>query len=77
MTNTWVVGLIIAAVAAIGRAAPRIRWLNAAAATWLFFSTIWLYHASRATGLNNAIVAVAVLVLSVVSTASGSRANLA
>jgi hypothetical protein len=73
MTNTWVVGLLIAAIGAIGTVAPDARWLNTAVAVWLFFSTVWVYPSSPATVWNNVIVAIVVFVLSLVANRSSSR----
>ena len=74
--NTWIVGLIVMAVAALGSLAPASRWLNTAAAVWLFFSTFWLSHVSRATVWNNAIVAVVVFLVSLIANARTARTNL-
>lgn len=67
-TNTCVVGALIVVMALLGKYTPPLRWVNAAAATWLFGSTIWIEHASAATPWNNAVVAILVLILSIVST---------
>jgi hypothetical protein len=66
--NTWVVGLVIATIAAVGTPTPAIRAISAVPAIWLFFSAFWIPDVSGATLWNNAIVAVVVLVLSVVPT---------
>jgi len=65
-TNTWIVGVIIAVVAAIAQAMPVVRWVNTAASVWLFIATLAVTHATYATMWNNLIVAVLVFLLSFV-----------
>jgi hypothetical protein len=45
---------------------PSIRWVNTAAALWLFVSTFVIEHGSTATIWNNAIVGVVVFVASLI-----------
>jgi hypothetical protein len=66
--NTWVLGLVIAAIAAVGTRTPAIRAIGTVPAIWLFFSSFWISHVTDATVWNSAIVAVLVLVLSLVPT---------
>jgi hypothetical protein len=65
--NTWVLGLIIATIAAVG-STPTIRALSTVPALWLLFSSFWIADMTNATMWNNAIVAVLVSILSLVPT---------
>ena len=67
-TNSWGLGLIIAAIAAVGTPSPALRVVSSVPAIWLFFSSLWMEHVTVATMWNNAIVAVLVLILSLVPT---------
>jgi hypothetical protein len=67
-TNTWVLGLIIAAVAAVGTSTPAMRAISTVPAIWLFMSSFWISDVTDATLWNNAIVAILVLVLSLLPT---------
>jgi hypothetical protein len=64
--NTWILGVIIAVVAAIAQARPVVRWVNTAASVWLFIATLAVTHATYMTMWNNLIVAVVVFLLSFV-----------
>jgi len=64
--NTWVMGVLCAAFAAIATTAATARWLNTALAVWLFVSVWALPHHSLATMWNNALVAIAVFLLSLI-----------
>ncbi|HWV39722.1 MAG TPA: SPW repeat protein [Vulgatibacter sp.] len=66
LTNTWIVGLAIIAVALIALAAPPVRYVNTALAVWLFISVWALPSESAATQWNNAIVAILVFLFSLV-----------
>lgn len=72
-TNTWLVGLGIAGVAAVGMAAPQIRWLNAALAAWLIISVFALPTMMGATFWNNLLVGVASLIVSLMPFATTQR----
>jgi len=63
--NTWVLGLIIAAIAVVAFGVPQLRWLNALAAVWLFFSAFAIRHDTVGTVWNNVIVAVVVFAVAV------------
>jgi hypothetical protein len=75
-TNTWVVGLAVAAVAMIAMSVPRVRLLNTILSAWLFISSIWLFDAASGATWNNAVVAIAVFVLSLLPSASTSRTGI-
>lgn len=64
MTNTWIVGLLIAIVAALAMRAPQLRYLNTALAVWLFVSVWALPTLMAATFWNNLIVALLVFFIS-------------
>lgn len=73
--NTWIVGIVITAVALIGFAVPAIRLANSVAAIWLFIGTLALPHVYRGTAWNNCIVAILVFVASLAA-AGGMRPTL-
>jgi hypothetical protein len=66
-SNTWIVGLLAVAFALIAMAFPFARYLNTALALWLFVSVWVLPGVTTATAWNNALVAVALFALSLVS----------
>ena len=61
--NTWVVGALMLVAALAAAAVPKLRFTNTVISAWLFFSTIGL-GGYTATVVNNLVVAVVVLVLS-------------
>jgi hypothetical protein len=67
-TNTWVLGLLIAIMAAVGTPSPTVRAISTVPAIWLFFSALWIVDVTNATMWNNAIIAFLVLILSLVPT---------
>lgn len=70
-TNTWIVGLLIAAAGLIALRNTNVRFANTALAVWLAVSTLFFWPAVVATYWNNLIVAVFVFALSLV--AGGGR----
>jgi len=64
MTNTWILGLLCVAFAAIAIKVPQVRYLNAVLAVWLFISAWALPTFNVGTIWNNALVAVAVFIIS-------------
>ena len=72
-TNTWLVGLGIAGVAAVGLGAPQIRWLNALLAAWLIVSVFALPTLMGGTFWNNLLVGVASLIVSLMPFATTQR----
>jgi hypothetical protein len=64
MNNTWIVGVLCAAFAIVAMKVPEARYLNSILAVWLFISVWALPTMSVATQWNNALVAIAVLALS-------------
>lgn len=67
-TNTWAVGVLIAAAALIAPRNRSMRWVTPALAIWLAASTLLFWPVSTATLWNNMIVAALVFALSLVST---------
>jgi len=63
-TNTWIMGIIVVAIAAIALAWPAIRYLNTLAGAWLIISAFALPAIMAGTRWNNFIVGVVVVVLS-------------
>ena len=66
MTNTWVVGALCFALALSASRFPAARYFNTALSVWLFISTFALPTANTGTVWNNAIIAVAIFVVSLV-----------
>lgn len=66
LTNTWIVGLAVIAVALIALAAPPVKYINTALAIWLFISVFALPAVTPGTQWNNALVAILVFLFSLV-----------
>lgn len=66
MTNTWVLGALCMAFALVGLVLPAARYLNTALSLWLFASAFVLPTRSAATVWNNALVAIAIFLVSLV-----------
>ncbi len=64
MNNTWIVGALCVAFALVAMRVQEARYLNTLLAVWLFISVWALPAMSMATRWNNALVAIAVLALS-------------
>lgn len=64
--NTWIVGVIIVAVALGAMAVPALRYVNTAVAMYLFLTSIFVPHVFLASAWHNGIVAVAVFLVSLV-----------
>jgi hypothetical protein len=67
-TNTCLLGIVIAAIAAVAPPTPAVRAIGTVPAVWLFFSAFWIADVTNLTTWHNAIVAILVSVLSVVPT---------
>lgn len=74
-TNTWVVGVLIAAAALIAPRHWTMRWATPVLCLWLAASTLLFWPVTTATLWNNMIVAVLVFALSLVSTTPRSVAG--
>lgn len=64
--NSWVVGALVIAIALVASSVSAARWVNTGLAVWLFASVWLLPHDNVATAWNNALVAIAVFVISLV-----------
>lgn len=65
-TNTWIVGVLSAVIAAVAIKVQEARYLNSVLAIWLFISVWALPTISSGTAWNNALVAIAMFALSLV-----------
>ncbi len=65
-TNTWILGVLCVVFALIAMRVPNVRWLNTLLAIWLFISAFALPHQLVGTVWNNALVAIAVFILSLI-----------
>jgi len=64
MNNTWIVGVLVVVFALIATRVPEARYLNAILAVWLFISVWALPTMSVGTQWNNALVAIAIFLMS-------------
>lgn len=64
MTNTWILGVLCVIFALIALKIEQVRFLNTALAVWLFISAFVLPVQSTGTQWNNALVAIAVFIIS-------------
>jgi hypothetical protein len=67
-TNTWILGVLIAAVSLLAMSVPRVRFLNTVLAIWLFFATLTIAHHQTGTLWNNLIAAIIVFIMSLLPT---------
>ena len=65
-TNSWIVAVLAVIFAAVALSMPPARWLNTALSIWLFISCWALPHQNVGTQWNNALVAIAMFVISLV-----------
>jgi hypothetical protein len=65
-TNAWVVGLLGATFAVMGMTTPKARFANTALSAWLLASAFVLPHRSTGSMWNDAVVAVAMFLFSLV-----------
>ncbi len=65
-TNTWILGILCVVFALIAMREASVRWLDTALAVWLFISVWALPHSNLGTMWNNALVAIAVFVVSLI-----------
>src|SRR5262245_35370846 len=66
MPNTWIIGALVVVFSLLSMRVPELRYFNTALAVWLFISVWAVPDIAAATTWNNAIVAVAVLVTSLI-----------
>jgi O-antigen ligase len=65
-TNTCILGILCVVIAAIALSVDQFRYLNTALAVWLFISAFVLIGRESGTVWNNALVAIAVFIISLV-----------
>jgi hypothetical protein len=65
-TNTWIMGLLCVVFAMAALRMPEVRFANTVLAIWLFISAFALPALSAATVWNNALVAIAIFIASLV-----------
>jgi hypothetical protein len=63
-TNTWIMGIVVVAIAAVAFGWTAFRYVNTLAGAWLIISAFALPTFSAATRWNNFIVGVVVVLLS-------------
>jgi uncharacterized membrane protein SirB2 len=66
--NTWILGVICVVVAAIAMRVEQVRFLNTLVGIWLFISAFALPGSSPGTNWNNALVGVAIFIISLTPT---------
>ena len=64
MTNTWILGVLCVVFALVAMRVAQVRYLNTALAVWLFISAFVLPGNNRGTVWNNALLAIAIFVVS-------------
>jgi hypothetical protein len=72
-TNTWIMGIIVTAVALISMSVPNFRYLNTIAGAWLVISGFALHRVTAGTTWNNVIVGILVFVVSLVPSIAARR----
>lgn len=65
-TNTWILGVLCVIFALVAMRVAPVRWLNTLLAIWLFISAFALPHRLAGTVWNNALVAIAVFIVSLI-----------
>ncbi len=65
-TNTWICGVLGAIFALIAMSVPAVRYLNTLLSIWLFISAFALATVNVGTVWNNALVAIAMFVVSLI-----------
>lgn len=75
--NSWIVGAVMAIIAAVSLSSPRIsslNWVNVVLAAWVFISP-WVYGYTANTGrfVNSLCVGVVLFVLSIMATSMAAR----
>ncbi len=65
--NTWGCGVLVLLFAVLALYMPRTRFLNAGLAVWLAFSAVTFEHRTELTFWNNALAALALIALSLLS----------
>jgi hypothetical protein len=73
MSNTWIVGFLMAFTAVVAVNTPAARWFNTVLAVWLALSTLAMSDIRPVTSWNNMIVAVVAFALSVLPSPNERR----
>ena len=68
-TNTWAVGLLVLATAAMAFALPELRFINTVLGLWMLVSVFAIPHVSELGRWNNLLVGLAIFALSLVPAA--------
>jgi hypothetical protein len=63
-TNSWIMGIIVTAVALISLSVPTFRYVNTLAGAWLIISGFALPRVTSGTTWNNVLVGIAVFLVS-------------
>jgi hypothetical protein len=63
-SEAWAIGALVFVCSLWALLNPAVRWLNALCGVWLFFTAISIPALSRASPINDAIVAIAIFLLS-------------
>ncbi len=71
--NTWILGVLFAVGALVAMQVARALWAHVVLSIWLFISVWALPHESPATMWNNALVAIAVFVISLAGVQARGR----
>jgi len=66
MTNTWILGVLCVVLALIAMRFEQVRYVNSLLGIWLFISAFALPGATPGTTWNNALVAIAIFIISLV-----------
>ncbi len=66
-TNSWILGVLCVVFALVAMSQPTARYLNTILAIWLFISVWALPHDNHGTMWNNALVAIAIFIVSLVA----------
>jgi hypothetical protein len=74
--NTWIVGLLVVAVAIWGLTYPGLWRLNALLGLWLIVAALVFPHLLAASRWNNAVVGVLIAVVSGIAWATGDKEHL-
>jgi hypothetical protein len=71
LTNTWILGVLCVIFSLVALSIPWVRYLNTLLSIWLFISAWALPTVTVATIWNNALVAIAIFIVSLVPSEKG------
>lgn len=75
LANIWISGLLVARLATLAIATPRVRFFNTAIGAWLILSPVVLPRVSTATAWNNVLVGALIALASLFGPARNIRAR--